>query len=171
MGWSGARDFAADIKIDVFGNWISNWRRRRRWRPKNSPNLARALIHHAQEPNIPIKNPSLRYDLWTGKLSEAFQIPHFFREFECFQIAISTIPMRPQFKISQTNNRTFTIINRLGGPKLPWRWLQVLGHECISYDKARLCSSFKQRPQIERQGMPPTFPAYHRHLYLLSKVN
>ena len=39
--------------------WTSRWRRRRR-RPKNSPNLARALIHHAQEPNIPFRNPSLR---------------------------------------------------------------------------------------------------------------
>ena len=60
MAWSGARDFAADIKIDAFWNWISNWRRRRRRRPNNSPNLARAPIHHVQGPNIPFRNPSLR---------------------------------------------------------------------------------------------------------------
>ena len=36
MGWSGARDVAAHVKIDVFWNWISHWRRRRRRRRANN---------------------------------------------------------------------------------------------------------------------------------------
>ena len=39
---------------------MANWRRWRRWRPNNSPDLVRPLDYHAQEPNIPFGNPSLR---------------------------------------------------------------------------------------------------------------
>ena len=44
--------------------------RRRQWRPNNCLDLARALGHHAQEPNIPFRNPSLRLCLLGWHLAQ-----------------------------------------------------------------------------------------------------
>ena len=40
----------------LYGQYM-DWRRRR---PNNSAHLIRSLDHHAQEPNIPFRNPSLQ---------------------------------------------------------------------------------------------------------------
>ena len=43
------------------GGGVGGRRRGRRRRPNNSPHLVRSLDHHAQGPNIPVGNPSLRF--------------------------------------------------------------------------------------------------------------